>query len=145
VFRIAGHFPNGLGYHVNKNGWPAVRFGRGRLILKIEVWQEKRLVGTTDNRADLRVIIGGKALNYSKSNYVQLLASARASGIEPNTVDGIAAALRPHLRSSIIGQRPNSSQRMIKTGIGMPKSQSSAYRILLPSMVGAAEYDIGAS
>jgi hypothetical protein len=50
------------GYHVNKNGWPAVRFGGGRLILKIEVWQEKRLVGTTYNRADLRVIIGGKAL-----------------------------------------------------------------------------------
>jgi hypothetical protein len=33
------------------------------------------------------------------------------------------------------GHRPNSSQRMIRTGIGIPNSQRSAYRILLSLIV----------
>jgi hypothetical protein len=48
-----------------------------------------------------------------------------------------ALILRP---SSIRGdQCPKSSQIMIKMGIGMPNSQSSAYRILLTFVDGSAQ------
>jgi hypothetical protein len=54
-------------------------------------------------------------------------------------LDGMYALVASNCR--IDGHRPNSSQRMIRTGIGIPNSQRSAYRILLSFIVTGTTYE----